>query len=127
MMFDTCEWWRTDDADGVLHTLKMIGGSVFATLNVLEKHGMLCADSPIKNLAFILGVLYENTREWLGDDDEPDLSWAKAMIRRAQLCGIEFKDAPYNIQSTLAEDGVADVEEKAVREWNTFNWKKEVS
>ncbi|OAL30680.1 hypothetical protein AYO20_08642 [Fonsecaea nubica] len=122
---DTYEWFNVDDPNTVLHTLKLIGGAVFTTLNSLEKNGLLCPDSAVKNIALVLGVLYDNTRDWPGDP-EPQLEWREAMIREAFRHGIEVKGQPNGIETVLEEDGIdRTLPSEADSKWKNFNWTKE--
>ncbi|OAP61316.1 hypothetical protein AYL99_03517 [Fonsecaea erecta] len=106
LLNDPLPWFHSDDPGTTLERLQMIGGAVFATLNIFEKTGLLGADSPVKNIGLVLGVLYNNTREWPGDLGVSELSWRGAMIREALQHGIEVKGQPYGIETLLDKDGV---------------------
>ncbi|KIW27475.1 uncharacterized protein PV07_07209 [Cladophialophora immunda] len=117
-------WFHCDDPDTVLATLQLIGGAVFTTLNTLEKNGLLRSDSPVKNIALVLGVLYNNTRDWPGGE-EPELEWRGAMIREVQRHGIEVKGQPYGIEGVLKQDGVDGTpSSRADSRWKMFDWAK---
>ena len=128
ILYDPELWFNIDNPDTVLATLQLIGGAVFTTLNTLEKSGLLRPDTPVKNIALVLGVLYNNTRDWPGNDDEPELEWRGAMIREARQHGIEVKGQPYGIERVLKKDGVdGTVSCEAHSRWKKFDWAKEVS
>ncbi|KIX96764.1 uncharacterized protein Z520_07484 [Fonsecaea multimorphosa CBS 102226] len=125
-LYDPSCWFNIDDSDGLLATLQLIGGAVFTTLNTFEKNGLLRPNSPVKNIALVLGVLYDNIRAWPGDEDEPELEWRGAMVREARQHGIEVKGQPYGIESVLEKDGVdGTLDSEAHSRWKKFDWAKE--
>ncbi|EXJ72456.1 uncharacterized protein A1O5_04960 [Cladophialophora psammophila CBS 110553] len=121
-------WFNIDYPDMVLATLKLIGGAVFTTLNILDKNGLLRPDTPVKNIALVLGVLYDNTRDWPGDE-EGELEWRAAMIKEVLQHGIEFKGAPYGIERLFETDGLdrsqLDKPDSRWKKWKRFDWPKE--
>ena len=138
-LMDPFFWFRIDAPEKVLATLRMIGGAVFCILNVLEQHDLLCQESPVKNIALVLSVLYDNTRDWRKPNEEYDLNgdwdgseddevkWRGAMMAEAIHHGIVFEDAPYKIKSWLEEDSISGRQNgKGYAKWK-FNWAKQVS
>jgi len=94
-------WLMIDDCQRLLDTLALVGGGVMCTLEVLEEHGLLRPQSPIRDLALVLGLLYRLDSAWPGGPGEEELSWVHAMVNVAQKHGIVFKDAPYGIEDKL--------------------------
>ncbi len=76
-------------------------------MNVLQKHGLLRPDSPVKNIALVLGKLYHSTGGWPAGEEEPELAWRGAMIKEARHHDLVFKGAPYTIETLLQEDGLS--------------------
>ena len=106
----------------------MIGGAVFTIFKSFVKRRLLRPESDVKNIALVLGMLYDSTADWPSGEEEPELAWRGAMIRKAQQHGIVFKDAPYGIEDRLKRDGLNEPQEdKDDSEWNKFSWYKEVS
>ncbi|EXJ62487.1 hypothetical protein A1O7_02925 [Cladophialophora yegresii CBS 114405] len=89
---------------------------------------MICFfHSAVRNIALVLGVIYERTGDWPGDYED-QLAWRGAMIQEAKSHGIVFKDAPYTISTRLEEDGLSGPQNgKGYSKWKNFNWVKEVS
>ncbi|KIW70852.1 hypothetical protein PV04_03090 [Phialophora macrospora] len=122
---DTPVWFHVDDPDTVLATLRMIGGAIFTTLKVLEEHDLLGPESAVKNIALVLGVLYDRTGGWPGDQ-ESQLEWREAMIKEAKHHGIVFQDAPYTMSTLLERDGLSGPQNgKGYSKWKNFKWLKE--
>ncbi|KIV77242.1 hypothetical protein PV11_09057 [Exophiala sideris] len=131
---DRAYWFHIDDGEGLLETLKLLGVAVFSTLRILEEHDLLRADSPVKNVALVLAYLRRNMEDWPGNctpefpiDDE--LAWCDAAIVEAQHKGIEFKLAPWGIETKLKKDGVGKSRYsdyiKTITAWKQLKWDKE--
>jgi hypothetical protein len=52
-----CQWSGRDDADGWSDSNFMVGMMVLATLNSLERAGLLVENSPLKDLGFVLALI----------------------------------------------------------------------
>jgi hypothetical protein len=83
-------------------------------------------DSPIKNIALVLGTLYVNTSGWSSGEPEFHLQWRGAIIRKARRHGFVFRDVPYGIEETLKNDAEEWQEEFKDVVWTHFKWKREV-
>lgn len=119
------EWFGSDDADQIQQTLKMVGGAVMCTLDLLKCKGLLAPDSPIKNIALVLGRLHELDGIWPGGPGEAELAWVEAAITMAKQNGITFEGAPYGVES-MAGGIVSDAEDDEPEiDWYHFDWKKE--
>lgn len=123
---DVFEWFNIDDPDRVLAILKLVGGATFCTLDLLDKQSLVKPDSPVMNLALILGLLFQGTAEWPGDTGVPELSWREAVARHAQLKGIEIKEAPFGIEKSVQEALDEGAFEDSDTNWEKFKWTKEV-
>lgn len=118
-----------DDSEGILDTVKMIGGAVMVSLDQLEKQGLLKEDSAIPNIAFVLGKLKSMIQCWPGDPPswEYRIAWADAALLKAKRAGIVFGDAPYGTEKTVDKvEGEVGDWKFDVTEWERFDWKKEV-
>jgi hypothetical protein len=93
---------------------------------MLDGKGLMHPDSPIKNIALVLGTLYANTSDWPSGELEIQLQWRAAIIRKARSHGFVFKDIPYGIEETLKKDAENWQEERKDVIWTNFNWKREV-
>lgn len=122
-------WFHIDDPDTVLATLKLLGGAVFSTLNVLEKFGFFHPGSPVQNIGLVLGQLYQHTTNWPSGEEEPELTWRKHMMEEAQRKGFEFKEVPFGIENRLMEDGVDGLQsgKSRVNKWKCFKWATQVN
>ena len=122
------EWFNNEDGEGVLETLRILGGAVICALRVLEEQDMLKPDSDIKNIALVLGHINMIVQDWPSGEEEDELSWIDAAFYMAMKNGIEFTEAPYGIEEAVG-DISADSEGSQFNtpiDWSSFNWKKEV-
>ena len=127
------EWFMSDDSDGIKQTLKMMGGALIGTLNLMEKGGRLRPESDIPDIGLVLGQLQSLAKSWPGSPGEPELAWADAAICMAKYKGVVFKDAPYGIEEAVEDfGGASDDSDSEIDElhaeirYKDFNWNKEV-
>ena len=127
------EWFMSDDSGGIKATLKMMGGALIGTLDLMEKRGLLKPESAIPDVGFVLGQLDKLAKTWPGSSGEPELAWADAAICKAMKKGVVFKNAPYGIEETVEglrgdpEDSDSEIDEEGAEiRYREFKWNKEV-
>ena len=115
----------SDDSDQILHTLKMVGGAVLCTLNLMKSKGLLKPDSPVRNIAMVLARLNELNDIWPGGPGEAEPAWGEAAITVVKQDSVKFEGAPFGVEA-LAERSLDDLEmDDAEIDWYHFDWKKE--
>ena len=123
-------WYHMDDPDCLTDTFRLLGTAVFSVLTLLEQSNLLHADSPVKNIALVLGCFRQAAEGFneIGDEQEEDLVWADAEIEWVQKYGIRFKDVPFGIQDELADDALQDSDRlgSEIDKWKNRNWATEV-
>lgn len=88
------EWFGNDDSGQIQQTLKLVGGAVMCTLDLLKSKGLLGPDLPVRNIALILSRLHELDSIWPGRPGEAEPAWVEAAITLAKQNGIRFEGAP---------------------------------
>lgn len=121
------QWYGVDDSETVLENLRMIGVAAFATLKVLKANNLLGPNSPVKNIALVLGVLRDELEAWPAQQEEPELAWGDYIVEEAQAHGIAFKGAPFGIETRLGSGLHRDQEGQSLAKWKALDWKKEVN
>jgi hypothetical protein len=118
-------WYNSDDGEGVAQTMQLIGFAVISTIKALQSHDLFRPDSPIEDFSLVLGLLISAAVQWPGSYDEPELSWAKAVISEAKEHGIELAGVPFGVEEDVKKFEGLDDDEDAP-DWKDFDWKKEV-
>jgi hypothetical protein len=121
-------WFASDDADGILDTIKMIGGAVMVALRQLQDEGLLAKNSAIPNIGLVIGALKRFERYWPGGvGDDPQWSWVNATLYEVKQAGFELKDAPYGIEPEVRElqGTTGDWDQEDVN-WKEFNREEQV-
>ena len=110
------EWFMSDDSDGILATLKMIGGVVTGTLDLMQMRGLLKPDSATPDIALVLNPLQNLAKTWPEGPGEAALAWADAAICKAKKQEVVFKDAPYGVENAANVGGAADDSDSEIDE-----------
>jgi hypothetical protein len=91
----------SDDSIRIKDTLHLIGHATLATLELLESRGLLAPDSEVKDIALVLGLLIEVIMSWPGHYNEPEFSWVKTVITKAEGKGISIAGAPFGVEESV--------------------------
>ncbi|KAK5269827.1 hypothetical protein LTR96_005525 [Exophiala xenobiotica] len=119
-----------DDPARLTDTFRLLGTAVFSVLTLLEQNNLLSPESPVKNIALVLGC-FRNAAEGfnaIGGEQEEDLVWADAEIEWVQKYGIRFKDVPFGIEDELADADLQDSDRlgSEIDKWKARNWATEL-
>ena len=122
-------WYCSDDSDGILATLRLIGVMVMTTLHFIKSKGELKPDSKVRNIIPFLAKLLDVERDWPGGPGEDDeLSWTSAMVYQVEEAGLKFENIPQD-----AEERASIIKEyrtktsKVVKQWSKVNWKTSIA
>nr|KAK5438812.1 hypothetical protein LTR18_008247 [Exophiala xenobiotica] len=123
-------WYHMDDPARLTDTFRLLGTAVFSVLTLLEQNNLLSPESPVKNIALVLGC-FRNAAEGfnaIGGEQEEDLVWADAEIEWVQKYGIRFKDVPFGIEDELADADLQDSDRlgSEIDKWKARNWATEL-
>jgi hypothetical protein len=91
----------SDDSVRIKDSLRLVGEATLATLEVLESRGLLAPGSVVKDIALVLGRLIEVIMAWPGDYAEPEFSWVKDVIAKAEGKGIKIEGAPFGVEESV--------------------------
>lgn len=133
---DLTHWMMIDDSPRWSDTVAMIGYATIATLNALDRTGLLRKDSPIKDLGFVLALLGDLLTKCFAVAD--GIPW---ISKPCEGCW-PFKIVHYAKKNGIIIHGVRDIErrfvekhddEALVRLWNRkpcvdrWGWSTKVS
>lgn len=91
----------SDDSIRIKDSLRLVGHATLATLEVLESRGLLAPGSVVRDIALVLGRLIEVIMAWPGDYAEPEFSWVKTVIAKAEGKGIKIAGAPFGVEESV--------------------------
>jgi hypothetical protein len=100
-----------DDGERVSNTLFGMGMAVLATLNILEQHSLLKADSSIPNIPVTLSLVFQwisTFTDAMDNDLATQCDWPNMIVAYAEKNGIEIKGL-YNVDEILEEYGTEDM------------------
>ena len=118
------DWYMCDDSQQIVETMKLIGYAILATGDVLKSHGLVNANSKIKDLPLVLAMCIEMARHWEGFVQGDELDWRVPLIKQAEANGVKLS-GPFGIENRVAELKESYAGKEAL--WTKFDWKQKVS
>jgi hypothetical protein len=109
---DFTYWRLIDDSSRWSDTVAMIGYATIATLNALDRAGLLRKDSPIKDLGFVLALLGDFLTKCL--DVAGGIPW---ISKRCEVCW-PYKIVHYAKKNGITIHGVSSIERRFVKQYD---------
>lgn len=92
-----------DCSDDILNVIELVGAATLVTLKILKSLNLLRANSPIKDLGLVAGLLLNVIRDWPGDPNEPQFLWVIDMVKLLLSAGVKLADVPFGVEKVVAE------------------------